>query len=103
MCSSFFVLMALLSFGGTEPAKPPVHKQNAQNFCSLAFALNAAGVNVTAETNHVSTILQFLVDGITITDREFEVPNLSEVHIIGTAKHVKMEYGDILLNGGLAP
>lgn len=104
----FFVLMALPSFGSTEPAKQSVHKQNAQNFCSLAFALSAAGVNITSGTNHVPTVLQRLVDGVTVTDgalagREFKVPHLSEAHITGAAAYIKIKDGSLLYNGGLAP
>jgi len=104
----FFVLMALPSFGSTEPAKQSVHKQNAQNFCSLAFALNAAGVNVASGTNHVPTILQRLVDGVTVTDgalagREFKVPNLNAAQIAGAAAYIKIKNGSLLYNGGIAP
>ena len=104
----FFVLMALPSFGSTEPAKQSVHKQNAQNFCSLAFALNAAGVNVASGTNDVPTVLRRLVDGVTVTDgtlagRAFKVPNVNEAHIIGAAKYIKMKDGNLLYNGGIAP
>ena len=105
-------LLALPTFGSTEPAKQGVHKQNAQNFTSLAFAISAAGVDLTGNTNfanpgsdEVKAVLRVLVEGVTITQgslagRNFKVPHLDEAHIAGAAKYISITNGELIYNGG---
>lgn len=107
-------LVALPTFGSTEPAKQGVHKQNAQNFASLSFALGAAGVDLTGNTNfanpgsdEVKTILRVLVEGVTITKgtlagRNFKVPHMDEAHIAGASKYIAIKDGELIYNGGLS-
>ena len=107
-------LVALPTFGNTEPAKQGVHKQNAQNFASLAFAISAAGVDLTGNTNfanpgsdEVKNVLRTLVEGVTITQgtlagRNFKVPHMDDAHIAGAAKYIAITNGELLYNGGLS-
>jgi prepilin-type N-terminal cleavage/methylation domain-containing protein len=108
MLLSFLVMMALPSFGSTDPARQSVHKQNAQNFCSLAAALDAAGVNVTSGTNDVPTVLRRLVSGVTVThgalkNKIFKLPNINESHILGSAIYIKIKNGCLQYDGSIAP
>ncbi len=107
--------MALPTFGSTEPAKQSVHKQNAQNFCSLAIAISSAGVDLTGNVNfanpgsdEVKAVLSNLVQGVTITNgtlagSNFKLPHLDAAHIDGAAKFVSIKNGELMYNGALNP
>ncbi|GEP43913.1 prepilin-type N-terminal cleavage/methylation domain-containing protein [Brevifollis gellanilyticus] len=108
-------VMALPTFGSTEPAKQSVNKQNAQNFCSLAIAISSAGVDLTGNVNFanpgsddVKVILKTLVDGITVIDgtlagRNFRIPHLDADQIAGASKYVSIKDGELLYDGSLKP
>ncbi|MES2594584.1 MAG: prepilin-type N-terminal cleavage/methylation domain-containing protein [Verrucomicrobiota bacterium] len=107
-------MLALPTFGNTEPAKQGVNKQNAQNFCSLAFAISSAGVDLTGNVNfanngsdEVKAVLRILVEGVTVTSgtlagRNFRVPNVSPELIAGASKYVSIKDGELMYNGGLS-
>ena len=99
----FLVLMAISSFNSTDPVKQAVHKQNAQNFCTLAYAASAAGVNVVGGDQAVIPALRRLVEGVTVTrgpfaNSTFKVPNMDEELITEAAAYIEVRDGELIYN-----
>ena len=99
----FLVLMAISNFNSTDPVKQAVHKQNAQNFCTLAYAAGAAGLDLVGNGTEVVPILRRLVDGVTVmrgpfANRTFKVPHLEEELILEAAKYISIRDGELIYN-----
>ena len=95
------VTMAIPLFGNTEPASRAKDQRNAQSFCYLASAAQAAGVNITSGTEDVEVVLRRLMDGVTVTSgplsgRTFKFPDATDEVVSYASQFLKINNGSLI-------
>ncbi len=90
--------MILPWYGNADQAAQAKHQRNAQTFCSLCTAAEAAGMALVRDGRSKEQVLEELVQGVTIQTgplrgRTFRVPNVTTPDINGAAKFVKIQSG----------
>lgn len=100
------ITLAIPLFATSEGAQQAVDQRNAQNFCSLAFAANAAGVKVVDADNkgsqkEIVAVLKQIRQGIEVKrgplkGRNFKLPNVRDEEIEGASRYITIEDGDMI-------
>lgn len=95
------VTMAIPLFGNTEPANRSKDQRNAQSFCFLASAAQAAGANITSGTTDVEVVLRRLIDGVTVTSgplsgRTFKFPDATDEVVTYASEFLKLHNGSLI-------
>lgn len=100
------ITLALPLFATSEGAQQATDQRNAQHFCSLASAANAAGAKVVDADNkgsqkEIVAVLKQIRQGIEVKrgplkGRNFKLPNVSDEEIEGASRYIAIEDGDMI-------
>ena len=100
------ITLALPLFATSEGAQQATDQRNAQHFCSLASAANAAGVKVV--DSKAKNTQEEIVEGLKqirkgievkrgpLKGRTFKLPNVSDDEITGASRYIAIEEGDMI-------
>jgi prepilin-type N-terminal cleavage/methylation domain-containing protein len=102
---AILLTLALPMFANAEGARQATHQKNAQTFCSLASAAQAAGIPLTKGSKDIGKILSQLRDGVTVTrgplaGRSFKLPNITDEDIQGALDYIRLEGGELIYTVG---
>lgn len=111
------ITLALPLFATSEGAQQATDQRNAQHFCSLASAANAAGAKVLDSKakntpEEIVEVLKQIRKGIEVKrgplkGRIFRLPNVTDEEIEGASRYIAIEAGDMIyspvINGSSRP
>lgn len=95
--------LALPLFANAAGARQATHQKNAQTFCTLAAAAQAAGVPLSKDqgAGDIAAMLGRLRAGVTVMDgplagRCFKLPNITDEDIQGALAYIRLEGGELI-------
>lgn len=103
---SIMITLALPLFATSEGAQQATDQRNAQHFCSLASAANAAGIKVVDSKakntqEEIVEVLKQIRKGIEVKrgplkGRTFKLPNVTDEEIKGASRYIAIEEGEMI-------
>lgn len=100
--------MVMASFWNTENVSQARDQRNAQSFCTLYSAVDAAGMRLIAQGGNKLDVLRALKDGVTVQSgsfkgQTFRLPNIEESDLVAAGHFLEIKDGQMIYQSGGVP